>query len=158
MTYIRSCLLACSSWQSVVAIACCLRASLCFGFACLLFSACTMTARLDGENSSSDTLLQAGSSGPSSLASAANSVPQTSSTVSAPVVAAGVHAPALIAAIVDAVKASLAPEKGPGSRSSNLLGNSDSVEPQAAFGGVPAPSPSLSQQTATFLASGGAFL
>ena len=30
-------LLACSSLQSVVAIACCLRASLCFGFACLLF-------------------------------------------------------------------------------------------------------------------------
>ena len=160
-------LLACSSSQSVVAIACCLRASLCFGFACLLFSACTMTtrrtnnslaARLDGENSSSDTLLQAESSGPSSLASAANSAPQTSSTVSAPVVAAGVHDPALIAAIVDAVKASLAAEKGPGSSSSNLLGNSDSVEPQAAFGGVPAPSPSLSQQTATFLASGGAFL
>ena len=31
------------------------------------------------------------------------------------------------------------------------------MEPQAASGGVPAPSPSLSQQTATFLASGGAF-
>ena len=30
-------LLACSSSQSVVAIACCLHASLCFGFACLLF-------------------------------------------------------------------------------------------------------------------------
>ena len=30
-------LLACTSLQSVVAIACCLRASLCFGFACLLF-------------------------------------------------------------------------------------------------------------------------
>ena len=159
-------LLACSSSQSVVAIACCLRASLCFGFACLLFSACTMTtrrtnnslaARLDGENSSSDTLLQAESSGPSSLASAANSAPQTSSTVSAPVVAAGVHDPALIAAIVDAVKASLAAEKGPGSSSSNLRGNSDSVELQAASGGVTAPSSSLSQQTATFLASGGAF-
>ena len=159
-------LLACSSSQSVVAIACCLRASLCFGFACLLFSACTMTtrrtnnslaARLDGENSSSDTLLQAESSGPSLLASAANSAPQTSSTVSAPVVAAGVHDPALIAAIVDAVKTSLAAEKGPGSSSSNLRGNSDSVELQAASGGVTAPSSSLSQQTATFLASGGAF-
>ena len=158
-------LLACSSSQSVVAIACCLRASLCFGFACLLFSACTMTARrtnnslaarLDGENSSLDTLLQAESSGPLSLASAANSAPQTSS-VSAPVVAADVHDPALIAAIVDAVKASLAAEKGPGSSSSNLRGNSDSVELQAASGGVPAPSSSLSQQTATFLASGGAF-
>ena len=117
----------------------------------------SLAARLDGENSSSGTLLQAESSGPSSLASAANSAPQTSSTVSAPVVAAGVHDPALIAAIVDAVKASFAAEKGPGSSSSNLLGNSDSVEPQAAFGGVPAPSPSLSLQTATFLASGGAF-
>ena len=142
-------LLACSSSQSVVSIACCLRASLCFGF-CLLavFSACTMTARrtnnslaahLDGENSSSDTLLQAESSGSSSLASVANTAPQTSSTVSAPVVAAGVHDPALIAAIVDAVKASLAAERGPGSSSSNLRGNSDSVEPQAAFGGVPPP-------------------
>ena len=30
-------LLACSSSQSVVSIACCLPASLCFGFACLLF-------------------------------------------------------------------------------------------------------------------------
>ena len=110
-----------------------------------------------GENSSSGTLLQAESSGPSSPASAANSAPQTSSTVSAPVVAVGVHDLTLIVAIVDAVKASLAAEKGPGSSSSNLLGNSDSVEPQAAFGGVPAPSPSLSQQTATFLASGGAF-
>ena len=65
--------------------------------------------------------------------------------------------PALIAAIVDAVKASLAAEKGPGSSSSNLRGNSDSVELQAASGGVTAPSSSLSQQTATFLASGGAF-
>ena len=117
----------------------------------------SLAAHLDGENSSSDTLLQAESSGPSSLASVANTAPQTSSTVSAPVVAAGVHDPALIAAIVDAVKASLAAEKGPGSSSSNLRRHSDSVEPQAAFGGVPAPSPSLSQQTATFLASGGAF-
>ena len=153
-------LLACSSLQSVVAIACCLHASLCFGFACLLFSTCTMTARrtnnslaarLDGENS--DTLLQAESSGPSLLTSATKSAPQTSSTVSAPIVAAGVHDPALIAAIVDAMKASLAAEKGPGSSSSNLHGNLDSVEPQVAFGG----GASLSQQTATFLASGGAF-
>ena len=81
-------------------------------WSCLLFSACTMTtrrtnnslaARFDGEHSSSDTLLQAESSGPSSVSSVANSAPQTSSTVSAPVVAAGVHDPALIAAIVDAV-------------------------------------------------------
>ena len=165
MTYIRSCLLAVLRKVLLQLLAVCVPVCA-LVFACLLFSACTMTtrrtnnslaARLDGENSSSDTLLQAESSGPSSLASAANSAPQTSSTVSAPVVAAGVHDPALIAAIVDAVKASLAAEKGPGSSSSNLLGNSDSVEPQAAFGGVPAPSPSLSQQTATFLASGGAF-
>ena len=147
-------LLACSSSQSVVAIAV-------LWFCLLAVSACTMTARrtnnslaasLDGENSSSDTLLHAESSG------LANSAPQTSSTVSAPVVAAGVHNSTLIAAIVDAVKASLAAEKGPGSSSSNLRGNSDSVEPQAASGDVPAPSPSLSQQTATFLASGGAFV
>ena len=160
-------LLACSSLQSVVSIACCLRASLCFGFASFaVFSARTMTARrtnnslaahLDGEDSSSDTLLQAESSGPSLLASVANTAPQTSSTASAPVVAAGVHNPALIAAIVDAVKASFAAEKGPGSSSSNLHGNFDSVEPQGVLGGVPAQSPSLSQQTATFLASGGAF-
>ena len=83
-------------------------------------------------------------------ASAANSAQQSLSTVSAPAVAADVHDPALIAAIIDAVKASLAAEKGPGS-------NSVSVEPQAASGGVPAPAPSLSQQMATFLASGGAF-
>ena len=38
-------LLACSSSQSVVAIACCLRATLCFGFCLLAVSACTMTAR-----------------------------------------------------------------------------------------------------------------
>ena len=154
-------LLACSSSQSVVAIACCLRAILCSGFCLLAVSACTMTARrtnnslaasLDGENSSSDTLLQA------ELSGLANSAPQTSSTVSTPVVAAGVHNSTLIAAIVDAVKASIAAEKGPGSSSSNLRGNSDSVEPQAASGDVPAPSPSLSQQTATFLASGGAFV
>ena len=154
-------LLACSSSQSVVSIACCLRASLCF-----VFSACTMTARrtnnslaahLDGENSSADTLLPTESPGPSSLASVANTAPQTSSTASAPVVTAGVHDPALIAAIVDAVKASLAAEKDAGSSASNLRGNVASAEPQAVLGGVPAPSPSLSQQTATFLVSGGAF-
>ena len=61
----------------------------------------SLATSLDGENSSSDTLLQAESSGLANLA------PQTSSTVSAPVVAA----------IVDAVKASLAAEKGPGSSS-----------------------------------------
>ena len=147
-------LLACSSSQSVVAIAV-------LWFCLLAVSACTMTARrtnnslaasLDGENSSSDTLLQAESSG------LANSAPQTSSTVSAPAVAAGVHNSTLIAGIVDAAKASLAAEKGPGSSSSNLRENSDSMEPQAASGDVPAPSPSLSQQTATFLASGGAFV
>ena len=160
-------LLACSSSQSVVPIACCLRAILCSGFCLLAVSACTMTARrtnnslaasLDrGENSPSDTLLHAESSIPSSPASAANSAPQSSSTVSAPVVAAGVHDPALIAVIVDAVKDSLAAGKSPGSTSSNLHGNSISVELQAASGGIPAPSPSLYRQTATFLASGGAF-
>ena len=160
--------LACSSLQRVVAIACCLRASLCLGFCLLAVPACTMTARqtnsslaasLDRENSSSDTLPHAKlSAGPSSLASAANSGPQTSLIVSAPVVAAGPHDPALIAAIVDAVKASLAAEKGPGPSLSNLHGNSVNMELQSASGGVPAPPPSLSQQTATFLASGGAFL
>ena len=159
-------LLACSSSQSVVAIACCLRASLCFGFCLLAVSDCTMTTRwtnnslaasLDRENLPSDTLLQAELSVPSLPASAANSLPQSSSTVSAPVVAAGVHDPALITVIVDAVKASLAAERGPGSTSSNLRGNSVSMELQAASGGIPAPSPSLSQQTATFLASEGAF-
>ena len=164
MTYVQ--LLACSSSQRVVAIACCLHAILCFGFCLLAVSACTTTGRrtnnssaasLDGENSLPYTLLHAKSSVPSSPASAANSAPQSSSTVSAPVVAAGVHDPALIAVIVDAVKASLAAEKSPGSTSSNLRGNSVSAELQAASGGVPAPLPSLSQQTATFLASGGAF-
>ena len=62
-------------------------------FFLLAVFACTMTARrtnnslaarLDGENSSADTPLQAESSGPSSLFSAANSAPQTSSPVSAP--------------------------------------------------------------------------
>ena len=106
---------------------------------------------------SSDPLLLAESSGPSSLASVANLAPLTSSTVSAPVVAVGVHDPALIALIVDAVKALLATERGAGSSSSNLLGNSVCVELQAASGGIPAPSPSLSQQMATILASGGAF-
>ena len=117
----------------------------------------SFAASLEGENSSSDPLLLAELSGPSSLASVANSAPLTSSTVSTPVVAAGVHDPALIAVIVDAVKALLAAERGPGSSSSNLLGNSVSVELQAASGGIPAPSPSLSRQTATILASGGAF-
>ena len=159
-------LLACSSSQSVVAIACCLRASLCFGFCLLAVSDCTMTTRWtnnslaassDRENLPSDTLLQAQLSVPSLPASAANSVPQSSSTVSAPVVAASVDEPALITIIVDAVKASLAAERGPGSTSSNLRRNSVSMELQAASGGIPAPSPSLSQQTANFLASGGAF-
>ena len=130
-------LLACSSSQSVVSIACCLRASLCF-----VFSACTMTARrtnnslaahLDGENSSADTLLPTESPGPSSLASVANTAPQTSSTASAPVV----HDPALIAAIVDAVKASLVAEKDAGSSASNLRGNVASAEPQAVLGAFP---------------------
>ena len=122
-----------------------------------------MTARrtnssLDGENPPSDTVLHTESSVPLSLASAANSAPQTSSTVSAPVVAARVHDPALIAVIIDAVKASLVAEKGPGSTSSNNLhGNSISVELQTASGGIPAPSPSLSKQTVIFLASGGTF-
>ena len=159
-------LLACSSSQSVVAIACCLRASLCFGFCLLTVSDCTMTTRWtnnslaassDRENLPSDTLLQAQLSVPSLPASAANSVRQSSSTVSAPVVAASVDDPALITVIVDAVKASLAAERGPGSTSSNLRRNSVSMELQAASGGIPAPSPSLSQQTANFLASGGAF-
>ena len=135
-------------------------------FCLLAVSACTMSAcrtnnslvaSLDGENSPSDTLLHTESSLPSSLASAANSAPQISSTVSTPVVAAGVHDPALITVIVDAIKASLAAEKDPGPTSSNLRGNSVRVELQAASGGVPAPSPSLSQETATFSASGGAF-
>ena len=91
-------------------------------------------------------------------ASAATSALQSPSTVSAPVVADSVHDPALIAAIVDAIKATLAAEKGSGLTPSTVHGNPVSVEPQAASGGVPAPSTSLSQQTATFLASGGAFL
>ena len=115
-------LLACSSSQSVVAIACCLRAILCFGFCLLAVSACTMTARqtnsslaasLDGENSPSDTVLHAESSVPLSLTSTANSAPQTSSTVSAPVVTACVHGPPLIAVMIDAFKASLVAEKRP---------------------------------------------
>ena len=116
-----------------------------------------MAASSDRENLPSDTLLQAQLSVPSLPASAANSVLQSSSTVSAPVVAASVDDPALITVIVDAVKASLAAERGPGSTSSNLRRNSVSMELQAASGGIPAPSPSLSQQTANFLASGGAF-
>ena len=75
-------LLACTSLQSVVAIACCLRASLCFGFACLLFLLVqglliepTIVWLLVwmGRTPHQDTLLQAESSGPSSLAPAANS-------------------------------------------------------------------------------------
>ena len=135
-------------------------------FSCLLFLACTMTARrtnnslgasLDREISPSDPLLQAESFVPLLPASAATSVQQSPSTVSAPVVAASVYDPALIAAIVDAVKASLAAEKGSGSTPSIVHRNPVSVEPQAASGGVPAPLPSLSQQMANFLASGGAF-
>ena len=70
-------LLACSSSQSVVAIACCLRAILCFGFCLLTVSACTTTARrttntlaasLDGKNWLPYTLLHAKSSVPSSPA------------------------------------------------------------------------------------------
>ena len=118
----------------------------------------SLAASLYGENSPSDTLLQAESFVPSLPTSGANSAQQSPSTVSAPVVAAGVHDPALIAPIIDAVKAFLVEEKGPGSTPSTLHGNSVSVEPQAASGGVPTPSPSLSQQTETFLASGGAFL
>ena len=115
-------LLACSSSQRVIAIACCLRAILCFGFCLLAVSACTTTAlrtnnslaaSLDGENSLPYTLLHAKSSVPSSPASVANLAPQSCSTVSAPVVAAGVHDPALIAVIVDAVKDSLAARKKP---------------------------------------------
>ena len=82
----------------------------------LAVPACTRTARrtnnslaasLDEETSAPVPHAES-LAGPSSLASAANSAPQTSSVVSAPVVAAGLHDPALIAAIVDAVKASLA--------------------------------------------------
>ena len=68
-------------------------------FGLLAVPACTMTARrtnnslaasLDEENLSSDLVPHAEFlAGPSSLASAANSAPQTSSVVSAPVVAAG---------------------------------------------------------------------
>ena len=93
-------------------------------FFLLAVSACTMTARrtnnsfaasLNGEISPSDPLLQAKSFVPSLPASVATSAQQSPSTVSAPVVAASVHDPALIAAIVDAVKTSLAVEKGSGS-------------------------------------------
>ena len=59
----------------------------------------SLAARLDGENSPSDTLLQAESLVPLLPASAATSTLQSPSTVSAPVVAASVHDPALIAAI-----------------------------------------------------------
>ena len=117
MTYIGSCLLAVLR-KVLLLFACHFN----LGFCLLAVSACTMTTRrtnnslaasLDGENSPSDTLLHAESSVPSSLASAANSAPRSSSTVSAPVVAAGVHDPALIAVIVDAVKSSLAGRKRP---------------------------------------------
>ena len=146
-------LLAGTSLQSVVAIACCLRASLCFGFACLLF---LLVHGLLIEPTIVWLLVWMGRTPHQipfciwSFVARSCGKLGTSSTVSAPVVAAGVHDPALIAAIVNAVKASLAAEKGPGSSSSNLRGNSDSVEVQAASGGVPAPSPSLSRQTATF--------
>ena len=149
-------LLACSSSQRVVAIACRLRAILCFGFCLLAVSACTITARrtnnslaasLDGENSLPYALLHANLSVPSSPASAANLALQSSSTVSALVVAAGVHDPTLIAVIVDAVKDSLAAE----------LPRAICVEIQLAWsckqllGAFPQlSSPSLSQQTATF--------
>ena len=66
----------------------------------------SLAASLDGENSPSDTVLHAELSVPLSLASAAKSAPQKSSTVSTPVVTALVHDPALIAVIIDAVKAS----------------------------------------------------
>ena len=155
-------LLACSSSQSVVAIAC-FACQFVLWFCLLAVSACTMTAcrtnnslaaTLDGENLSSDSFPYAESSGLLSLAFAANLEPQKS-----PVVAAGGHDPALIAVIVHAVMALLAAEKGPGPSSSNLHGNSLSVEPQAASGGIPAPPPSLLQQTVsqTFLNSGGTF-
>ena len=146
-------LLACSSSQSVLAIACrcCLRALLCFGFFLLAVSACTITAgqtnnslaaSLDGEISPSDPLLQAESFVPLLPASAATSAQQSPSTVSTPVVAVSVYDPALIAVIVNAVKASLAAEKGSGSTPSTVHGNPVSIEPQAASGDVPAPSPS----------------
>ena len=102
----------------------------------LAVPACTMTARrtnnslaasLDEENS--DPVPHAELlAGPLSLASAANSAPQTSSVVSAPVVAAGLDDPALIAAIVDAGKASLAAEKDPGPSSGNSRGSAVSVD------------------------------
>ena len=71
--------LARSSSQSAIAIACCACQFVRWFLLTCCFSACTMTARrtnnslaasLDGENSSSNTLLHAESSGPSSLASA----------------------------------------------------------------------------------------
>ena len=134
-------LLTCSSSQ------CCWN-SLLFAFFCALvfYSACTMTARrtnnslsasLDRENSPPDTLLHAQSSVPSSPDSAANSVPQSSFTVAAPVTTAGVHDPTQIATFVNAVKASLAAEKGPGSTSLDSPGNTASVALQSAFGVFP---------------------
>lgn len=114
-------LLACSSSQGVIAIARCLHASLCFDFWLLAVSDCTMTTRqtnnslaasLDVDNPLSANILHTKLFDSLSLASAANSTSQTSSTVSAQVVAAGVHDLALITAIANAMKASLAAQKG----------------------------------------------
>lgn len=134
-------LLACSSLQKCYYNSLLLGASLCFDFCLLAVSACTMSTRrpnnslaasLDVDNPLSANILHTKSFDPLSLASAAKSASQTSSTVSAPVVAAGVHDLTLIALIVNAVKASLVAEKGPHSSSSNWFGNSGSVELQAA--------------------------
>ena len=83
--------------------------------------------------------------------------PASKATVSAPAISAGVNNPAPIALIINTVKASLAAEKGPGSTLSNLPDNSASMALQSASGGVPASLLSLSQQTVSFLASGGTF-
>lgn len=83
--------------------------------------------------------------------------PASEATVSAAAISAGVNNPAPIALIINTVKASLAAEKGPGSTSSNLPDNSASMALQSASGGVPASLLSLSQQTVSFLASGGTF-
>ena len=72
-------LLACSSSQGVIAIACCLHASLCFAFCLLAVSDCTMTTRqtnnslaasLDVDNSLSANILHTKSFDSLSLASA----------------------------------------------------------------------------------------
>ena len=89
----------------------------------------------------------------------ANSGPQSSSTVSIPV-AVSVPDPAFLVLVVNAVKAFLVAEKDPGPTSNNVcasLGNSACVASPSTSGGIPAQSPSLSQQMATFLASGGLF-